>query len=1074
MNTLLNISTQSIFRITFQATVILALFMYVNTQQTYASHAMGMDLSYKCMGASDYEITLNFYYDCASSENPPTNALINVQSNSCGILMPDIYLPQVTGSNVEVSPLCDLYLAADSSSCNGGTLPGVKRFKYQGIISLPETCNDWKVNFTECCRSSTIINILAPDEYNLHVEAIINNTNGLCNNSPEFANLPVPFYCMVPSIFSQAYEEEDGDELVFSSITPLDNINTNIAYQTGFSAAQPLSTILYDFNPSNGTITFTPDAQQVSVVTILVEEFRDGEFVGSTMRDVEVIVLDCNNNQVTINEDNNVYQTCIGQFVTIDIVAEDINPADDIILTSNLSNFSGATLEEIAGTTNPLTTTFEWLPSPLDTGFHTLIVSASDNACPITSNYVYTFDIEVYLNPDAGEDITYCNEPIQLQMSGGDDFSWSPTEGLNLIEPNGSVVAFSPATTTTYTVTNQCGGTDEITVNVTTDFNLSTSPNASICPNDSLIIEAITDDTNYTYDWSPSNTLSDSNIATPFAKPLETTTYTVTVTSLATGCSQIANTTVAIDGTLVDLELYAINDSICTNETTEIVAAPIQLQPCGINTAGCVGTGRITTVGAGPDGGSEDGPTPYNGSWEDARIQLLYTRADLLNAGVIPGTITALGFKVNAKYSNEPYHNFTIKIGCTDNVTIANFETGLSTVYNNAAYNTLAGWNMHQLDNAYDWDGHSNLIVEICFDNDAWLYKDEVAYVPTLGNTVVSAYDHGTTGCTLSEPNPSNKRPLIRMDVCGTAPTTPLAITWSPTDGLSDPSILNPIATPSSTTTYTVTIDDNGCTVTDMLTITVKESRPLSTIPEHTICEYEDLLLSVEGFNSTDTPSYDWQPSSGLNCTNCPTPLFSTSAGVYNYEVLVTEANGCTSLLQTTVNVQAAPSINAGEDQIVKKGEIVNLNATGDFTSIQWTPAEGLDDAAIAMPSASITSTTTYTALASNLAGCTASDEVTLTYRGCDTGLQVPNAFSPNGDGFNDTYRINQQGFDEFNLLRIYNRWGKLVFETTESNFEWDGTFKGESLTMGVYPFFIKYVCDGKEEMIRGNITVIR
>jgi gliding motility-associated-like protein len=105
--------------------------------------------------------------------------------------------------------------------------------------------------------------------------------------------------------------------------------------------------------------------------------------------------------------------------------------------------------------------------------------------------------------------------------------------------------------------------------------------------------------------------------------------------------------------------------------------------------------------------------------------------------------------------------------------------------------------------------------------------------------------------------------------------------------------------------------------------------------------------------------------------------------------------------------------------------------------------------------------------------GCTASTSHELDPGTCCT-VAFPNAFTPNGDGHNDKFRPLFTGYHNFHVFRIQNRWGQTVFESTNSNMQWDGTFSGVPQDMGVYFYYIKYDCGGQTIEESGDVTLIR
>ena len=105
--------------------------------------------------------------------------------------------------------------------------------------------------------------------------------------------------------------------------------------------------------------------------------------------------------------------------------------------------------------------------------------------------------------------------------------------------------------------------------------------------------------------------------------------------------------------------------------------------------------------------------------------------------------------------------------------------------------------------------------------------------------------------------------------------------------------------------------------------------------------------------------------------------------------------------------------------------------------------------------------------------GCKASYNMQLDPNACCTVL-FPTAFTPNGDGLNDKYRPIFNGYHNFHSFRIVNRWGQTIFESANSNPEWDGNFNGVPQDMGVYYYFIKFDCGGNVIEQKGDCTLVR
>ena len=168
------------------------------------------------------------------------------------------------------------------------------------------------------------------------------------------------------------------------------------------------------------------------------------------------------------------------------------------------------------------------------------------------------------------------------------------------------------------------------------------------------------------------------------------------------------------------------------------------------------------------------------------------------------------------------------------------------------------------------------------------------------------------------------------------------------------------------------------------------------------------------------------------------------------------------------------PTVDAGDDQTIFIGENAQLNGTTDGITYEWTPTESLDDPAIFNPMASPTETTTYTLWVTNDDGCRLSDTVTVEV--LDVGeIYIPNGFSPNGDNNNDELFVINHGIEELLVFEIYNRWGQVIYSSTDINAGWDGTYKGKDQEVGTYVYLVKVLTPKGETLsARGNVTLLR
>ena len=272
------------------------------------------------------------------------------------------------------------------------------------------------------------------------------------------------------------------------------------------------------------------------------------------------------------------------------------------------------------------------------------------------------------------------------------------------------------------------------------------------------------------------------------------------------------------------------------------------------------------------------------------------------------GKITEIAFNVTNKSSTAPYNNFNIKMGCTatNNFNGATqFEAGLVQVLSNPSYTSVVGWNTHTLDNAYEWDGNSNLIVEVCFDNANWTNSDDVAQTATAQSLTLREFQDGApnggcglngTGFSFSE---ELNRPNIRITHCATTPDpSQYLYAWSPSAGLSDDTIKNPIATPVASTDYIVTVSDSSgqCSDNDTISVTINITATATADSVDVSCfDGNDgkLLVEVNGVGGPYTVEYFDTLGTLLQTNNTAQFDSLTNLTTGTYMVKVTDFTGC-------------------------------------------------------------------------------------------------------------------------------------------------------------------------------------
>ncbi|WP_276480535.1 lectin-like domain-containing protein [Paraflavitalea pollutisoli] len=216
-----------------------------------------------------------------------------------------------------------------------------------------------------------------------------------------------------------------------------------------------------------------------------------------------------------------------------------------------------------------------------------------------------------------------------------------------------------------------------------------------------------------------------------------------------------------------------------------------------------------------------------------------------------------------------------------------------------------------------------------------------------------------------------------------------------------------------------------------------------------------------------------WQTGDGARDSSATTAYLYKKGGVYNVQVFAQAENGCYSdTLKMPINIFETKAF-AGNDTAVIMDHPLPLHGSGGVL-YQWSPATGLSDPNIADPVAMIRSATYYVLKAYTPMGCATTDTIKIeAYKG--PAIYVPNVFSPNGDNNNDRFRVKAVGISDFSYLRIYNRYGQLVFNSTSMKDGWDGTFHGQAQPVGTYVWMVQGKdIAGQLHVQRGTVNLIR
>ncbi len=315
---------------------------------------------------------------------------------------------------------------------------------------------------------------------------------------------------------------------------------------------------------------------------------------------------------------------------------------------------------------------------------------------------------------------------------------------------------------------------------------------------------------------------------------------------------------------------------------------------------------------------------------------------------------------------------------------------------------------------------------------------------------------------------------ICRTDTIQLKPVSDaLSYQWKTSSGIVIPNIKNPLVAPLVNTRYTVTANLGKCQAKDSFLVNVAAYPLANAGSDITICFGNRVTLNGSIIGNVFT----WSPSNSLLNANTLNPIAGPSRTT-SYVLTSSDNQGCPKVFVDTILVTVIPPVlaNAGPDKFAVPNQPVQLNASGGST-YSWSPTNFLSDPSIAnpimTPDNSIDSIT-YTVTVSE-GSCTATDKVVVRVFKNGPDILVPSAFTPNGDGKNDISRPVLYGISKLNYFSIYNRYGQMVFNTSEVNKGWDGKLSGIEQPAGGYVYQTEGVdFSGAVVFRKGTVVLIR
>ncbi len=291
---------------------------------------------------------------------------------------------------------------------------------------------------------------------------------------------------------------------------------------------------------------------------------------------------------------------------------------------------------------------------------------------------------------------------------------------------------------------------------------------------------------------------------------------------------------------------------------------------------------------------------------------------------------------------------------------------------------------------------------------------------------------------------------------------------WSPATSLDFTNTPTVVFTAGVSQKYYLTVTTTaGCTGKDSAQLIVQAGDFGGINQDFAVCPHDSVLLT-----GTGGVSYQWHPGLYLSDSNAATPWVKPIADI-TYHLVVTSNVGCHDTVSLHVTVHPAALITMEDSITLYPGETAQLSPLTNCNTFLWFPPAGLSSATISNPVASPDISTRYIVRGTTTDGCVAYDSIDVNLDPASL-LTLPNAFTP-GTGVNNKFSIIKRGQANLNYFRIFNRWGQVVFETTNIDAGWDGTFNGAQQPLGVYVYDVQAVThSGLLFNKHGNVTLLR
>ena len=1078
-----------------------------------------------------YEITVTIYNNCNNAAiRAAADVVFYDQASGNKMYLSTVNFPTI-GLNGEMEipetsiSGCQMPFVPAGCTITGASQP-FQLQKFVGVVNLPATTQGYYALWSDRARNTDIFNLVNPGSQSMTLYSTLSPPL-IPNSSPIFSDVAVAVICTNDTTYLlNNAVDPDGDRLTYTFGQPYGVAAIPIAFAPpptqliykagyGFAAATPLGTAAGSYaaiNASTGIAKYIGGSVGYKyAVAVDVSEYRTigGQqvLIGTTRRDLQLVVANCPTTMPPVLPTTTAatpiprsYTMEAGSTLSIPLASTQAdghplamtltsvlldgtgghnaafngdqgtltpgNPAGSVIVTGPTGAISG-TLVYTAGCNEARATPYD------------VALTIKDNGC---AGKLVTDVLRITVTKPAGPnavsgDLVVCglNTTRSYTASGGTApiISWRAVGGTIVGSSTANPVQITWPTAGTFTlvargITQYGCLTDSVTKTVTVSpaATLTVTGNRTICQGSSTTL-AMAGTSTYTVTGGPTTITS----VSPFVlSPSTTTTYTITEVTNSSPCGATAQVVVTV------LPQPAANVGVATRD---------------------VCSGAATGLGAAAVAGNTYSWSPATG---------------LGNSGIANPTLILS----NSTNTLQTY-TYTLTVtntatGCTNTGTVA-VTVNPAVVPNaiSASQTVCVGTAPAPLTDAAAGTSASTYVYqwESSPDNLAWTpvaSATNPTYAPGVPTATTYYRRHLTVGmCSATysnvieikvQPLAAVALPALPAQCAGTA------FTFVPVPANAGPAptyqwSINGVVVATSAT-YTSTTLANGDQVQVVLTPSpgfctggtttatttvrlVPEPAPtlaISLLTALPACAGDGSMFGIDQTaNAGTNPQYQWRID-GVDVPGATGTTFTSTTLRNNQSVtlLLRTTTACARPISATSNAVVVPIslpavVSAGPDKTIMEGESVLLNGqiTGNYPAV-WTPAQTLTfvNGDLLHPQAAPLITTIYT-LSAGAGYCAAQSSMTVTVT---PRVRIPNAFTPNGDGNDDTWQLDNAEAYPNNYVLVFNRWGNKIFETAgyRRGNEWNGTINGQAAPLGTYYYLIRL---GNGKSYTGPLTIV-